>query len=357
MSNDEITTGTAIHGPMAPPWEQLLPDSAASEGIIMAELDLAAVRTFSIKVAKEAGHMILQASQAQLKTTAKTNSKYLLTRPFAGTDIVTETDKEVEAFISRRLQEAYPSFDFLGEESHMAGQKIRDDVPTFVVDPIDGTSNLVHHLPEVCVSIGLIVGGHSVVGIVYNPFDDELWAGYRGGGEEGGRLTGACIGVDWGSDREGHEFELNLKVFAALARTRRTGGRFVNSLRGVGSAALAVCRVAAGQQDMFWECGCWAWDVAAAWCILSEAGGVIVDGGVPGIGTRRSTTGGISRCERRRWDRGRRLRSFGLCSEKVDPGMGLRERGREEKMPSLSDATFIKMVMIRLFLWQSLSTY
>lgn len=188
----------------------------------------------------------------------------------------------------------------------MAGQKIREDVPTFVVDPIDGTSNLVHHLPDVCVSIGLARGGRSVVGVVYNPFDDELWYGHRGGGaytqkseepaqrlplysppfeeaEDGtGHLTGACIGVDWGSDREGPEFELNLKVFTALARTQRTGGKFVNSLRCVGSAAIAICRTAAGQQDMFWECGCWAWDVAAAWCILTEAGGVIVDGGVPG---------------------------------------------------------------------------
>ncbi|KAK7963580.1 inositol monophosphatase [Apiospora saccharicola] len=267
----------------------------------MAELDLAAIRTFLIEVAKEAGRMIVQASQSQLKTTAKANSNV-----FPGTDIVTETDKEVETFISQRLGEKYPSFEFLGEESHIAGQKIHEGVPTFVVDPIDGTSNLVHHLPDVCVSIGLVFGGRSIVGVVYNPFDDELWYGHRGGGaytqkhgepaqmlplyappfEEAGagvgRLTGACIGVDWGSDREGPEFELNLKVFTALARTQRTGGKFVNSLRCVGSAVSAICRTAAGQQDMFWECGCWAWDVAAAWCILSEAGGVIVDGGVPG---------------------------------------------------------------------------
>ncbi|KAK8111697.1 inositol monophosphatase [Apiospora kogelbergensis] len=249
----------------------------------MAELDLAATRTFLIEVAKEAGHMI--APMSSRKQTKKS-------RPSFRSDCRRNTH-----FLTS-----------LGEESHMAGQKIRDDVPTFVVDPIDGTSNLVHHLPDVCVSIGLVVGAKSVVGVVYNPFDNELWAGYHGGGaytqkrnepaqslplyassfaeavegSGGGRLTGACIGVDWGSDREGPEFELNLKVFTALARTQRTGGSFVNSLRCVGSAALAICRTAAGQQDMFWECGCWAWDVAAAWCILSEAGGVIVDGGIPG---------------------------------------------------------------------------
>lgn len=171
----------------------------------------------------------------------------------------------------------------------MAGQKICENVPTFVVDPIDGTSNMVHYLPDVCVSIGLVSGGCSIVGVVYNPFDDELWAGYLGGcaytqkrdvpaqtlplyappfeeADGGGdRLIGACIGIDWGSDRRGPEFELNRKVFTALARTQRTGGKFVNSLRCVGSAVSAISRTAAGQQDMFWECGCWAWDAAAAW--------------------------------------------------------------------------------------------
>ena len=169
------------------------------------------------------------------------------------------------------------------------------DEPTFLVDPIDGTSNFVHGFPAVCVSIGLVVEKQPTIGVVYNPFQDELWRAVRGQGAFTVRsqsepqklplvsaplrgLGPACIGIEWGSDREGVNFELNLKVFTTLARTTATGGRFVNSLRCTGSAAIAICRIAAGQQDAFWECGCWAWDVAAAWCILAEAGGIMVDG-------------------------------------------------------------------------------
>jgi myo-inositol-1(or 4)-monophosphatase len=207
---------------------------------------------------------------------------------------VTETDQSVEEFVSKQLGERYPSVAFIGEESYKAGELITD-VPTFVVDPIDGTSNFVHGFPAVCIAIGLVVGRQPTVGVVYNPFRDELWTAVKGAGAYTQRAAGevqqlplisaplrglgpACIGIEWGSDREGPNFELNLKVFSTLARTSRTGGRFVNSLRCTGSAAITICRIAAGQQDMFWECGCWAWDVAAAWCILAEAGGMMVDG-------------------------------------------------------------------------------
>lgn len=200
----------------------------------------------------------------------------------------------MEILIRSRLTERYPTFDFVGEESYKVGLEITDQ-PTFIVDPIDGTSNFVHGFPAVCVSIGLIVGKQPTVGVVFNPFREELWSAVRGQGAfiqqfDGGiqklplvsspsdGLRNACIGIEWGSDREGPNFDLNLKVFTMLARTTATGGAFVNSLRCTGSAAIAICRVAAGQQDAFWECGCWAWDVAAAWCILSEAGGIMVDG-------------------------------------------------------------------------------
>jgi myo-inositol-1(or 4)-monophosphatase len=209
-------------------------------------------------------------------------------------DIVTETDVAVEKHIRERLMHHYPLFDFVGEESYKAGSPITDR-PTFVVDPIDGTSNFVHGFPAVCVSIGLVIDRRPAVGVVYNPFTDELWSAVKGGGAFASRhgeprrrlgvapapldgLTTACVGIEWGSERAGPGFDLNLHVFTTLARTKETGGRFVNSLRCTGSAAVTICRVAAGQQEAFWECGCWAWDVAAAWCVLIEAGGIMVDG-------------------------------------------------------------------------------
>jgi myo-inositol-1(or 4)-monophosphatase len=212
-------------------------------------------------------------------------------------DIVTQTDKAVESFIRNNLATHYPSFAFIGEETYHSGQSVTDE-PTFIVDPIDGTSNFVHGFPDVAVSIALVVDKQPTVGIVYNPFRDDLWTAIKGQGAHYSHntkeslpltppsplqgLTPACIAIDFGTDRQGPNFALNLKVFTSLLRTTSTGGRFVNSLRCTGSAAIAICRVAAGQQDAFWECGSWAWDVAAAWCVLVEAGGVMVDGH-PGV--------------------------------------------------------------------------
>ncbi|EME82916.1 uncharacterized protein MYCFIDRAFT_36290 [Pseudocercospora fijiensis CIRAD86] len=255
------------------------------------ETDSLRLCDYLVDIVKEAGRIIVSARPSAQSATDKKNSA----------DIVTETDKAVESFIHGCVSKRYPEYSFIGEESYRAGECISDK-PTFVVDPIDGTSNFVHGFPEVCVSIGVLVNRMPTVGVVYNPFRRELWTGVKGHGAyvtildlqhndslmarqklplnsaplEGLRL--ACIGIEFGSDREGPNFDLNLKVFSTLARTIGSGGRFVNSLRCTGSAALAICRVAAGQQEAFWECGCWAWDVAAAWCILQEAGGIMVDG-------------------------------------------------------------------------------
>lgn len=91
-------------------------------------------------------------------------------------------------------------------------------------------------------------------------------------------LSTCLIGAEWGSDRTGVNFALKSKVFTKLAASKEDGGAMVHSLRCLGSAALNLAYVASGQQDVFWEGGCWAWDVAAGWCILKEAGGIMVSG-------------------------------------------------------------------------------
>ena len=135
------------------------------------------------------------------------------------------------------------------------------------------------------------------MGVIYNPYLDELYTAIKGQGAfltRNGRakiplplkqqpeplndLSTCLIGAEWGSDRTGVNFELKAKVFAKLAASKEQGGAMVHSIRCMGSAALNLAAVAAGQQDVFWEGGCWAWDVAAGWCILSEAGGIMVSG-------------------------------------------------------------------------------
>jgi len=103
------------------------------------------------------------------------------------------------------------------------------------------------------------------------------------------------VGAEWGSERNGNNFKIKREVFAKLAAAKEDGGAMVHSLRCIGSAALNLCAVATGQQDLYWEGGCWAWDVAAGWCILIEVSscyflffGPLLNGALlrRGIGTR-----------------------------------------------------------------------
>lgn len=184
---------------------------------------------------------------------------------------------------------------FVGEETYVKGQKISEK-PVFIVDPIDGTTNFIHGYPFVCISLGFCVSGYPTVGIVYNPFTGKLYSAIRGNGAflrdmkdiptapkqlplasplpklDG--LKDALVGIEWGSDRSGTNWESRVKLFSRLGG--RDGG-MVHGFRSTGSAAMNMCAVASGDLDAFWEAGAWAWDVAAGWAILEEAGGRIVD--------------------------------------------------------------------------------
>jgi myo-inositol-1(or 4)-monophosphatase len=211
--------------------------------------------------------------------------------------------------VSSRLREAFPTFSFVGEETYQAGVTRITSAPTFIVDPIDGTTNFVHSFPNACISLGLAVDRTPAVGVVYNPFQDLLFTGVKGkgsymqrnaslevgkgqgekvrlplGGEKPpalGDLSSALVSIEWGSQRDGENFELKARTFRKLAVAKENGGAMIGGMRSLGSAALNLCACAAGQLDMYWEGGCYAWDVAAGWCILNEAGGRMV-GGNPG---------------------------------------------------------------------------
>jgi myo-inositol-1(or 4)-monophosphatase len=214
----------------------------------------------------------------------------LTTPPHAAVDLVTETDRAVETLISSSLSTKYPSYAFMGEETYKPGDKLTS-TPTFICDPIDGTTNFVHRYPYVSISLGLAINREPVVGIVYNPFTQTLYSAIKGQGAfmnqsvrlpltpptplEG--LDSCLVAVEWGSDRSGNDFRVKSETFKRLAATRENGGGMVHGLRSFGSAALNLCGVASGGLDVYWEAGCWAWDVCAGWVILKEAGGIMVD--------------------------------------------------------------------------------
>lgn len=247
-----------------------------------------------VEVARKAGDMIARA-QPHIQTTKKNSA-----------DLVTETDKAVEKFIIGELKERYPDYEFYGEETYVPGMKLSDR-PTWVVDPIDGTTNFVHTFStNVCVSLALCIYRTPVVGVVYNPYTTHMYTAIKNQGSfltmpvrtentsapiaprkvrlprrappplEG--LDKSLIAVEWGSERSGHNWDVKVNTFSKLAGAAETGGAMCHSLRSMGSAALNMCAVAAGQVDMYWEGGPWAWDVAAGWLIVTEAGGIVVDG-------------------------------------------------------------------------------
>lgn len=182
---------------------------------------------------------------------------------------------------------------FHGEETYDPASPITD-APTFVVDPIDGTVNFVHSFPYACVSLGFAIGRVPTVGVVYNPFTKTLWSAIQGQGafrnqetrlplkgdnvEPLSGLPNALVSIEWGSDRTGPNWETKVRTFEKLGQSKEDGGAMVRSFRSLGSAALNTCAVAEGTMDLYWEGGCWAWDVCAAWVILTEAGGMMVDG-------------------------------------------------------------------------------
>lgn len=192
----------------------------------------------------------------------------------------------------------------MGEETYKPGDRLTDE-PTFIVDPIDGTTNFVHGFPHACISLGFAVKRVPTIGVVYNPYLDTLYTAIKGRGayatvgkvwglEDGkGRvsklpfaknpaklegLDKSLLAVEWGSSRDDENYEVKTAVFKKLCAAKSKGGAMVHSLRSLGSAALNICAVAAGQVDMYWEGGCWAWDVCAGWTILTEAGGDMVSG-------------------------------------------------------------------------------
>ncbi|MCJ1379300.1 hypothetical protein MMC17_002401 [Xylographa soralifera] len=258
----------------------------------MAEPDLQDIHDLLVETAMQAGEMITSAHPSTSTTDTKKNSS----------DLVTETDQAVENMVSSALKSRYPSYSFLGEETYHPGLHLTS-APTFVCDPIDGTTNFVHGYPYISISLAFVHNLRPLVGVVFNPFTAQIYHAIKGRGayltstslgkddpakmrqlplrnppEPLHGLDEALVAVEWGNERSGNNWDVKVGTFAALAGAKEGGGAMVHSLRSLGSAALNLCGVAAGGLDAYWEGGCWAWDVAAGWVILEEAGGMMVGG-------------------------------------------------------------------------------
>jgi myo-inositol-1(or 4)-monophosphatase len=190
-------------------------------------------------------------------------------------DLVTEADLGAQKAVYEHLSRRFPSHHFLGEED--AGPRSRPGPgapPTWIVDPLDGTTNYVHDCPMYCVSIGLEVAGELVVGVVLDPSRPEMYAAAKGQGaflngrrleaSKASSLDQALLATGFPPDMTGQERTLGWWGHFSL-RTR--------SLRRTGSTALNLAYVAAGRFDGFFAFDNKVWDVAGGAVLVQEAGG------------------------------------------------------------------------------------
>ncbi|KAF9056070.1 hypothetical protein BJ165DRAFT_1430625 [Panaeolus papilionaceus] len=257
--------------------------------------DFQSILTFVVDLARTAGALILEGSAAIQSPSSHSD----IGEKKNSVDLVTEYDVRVEELVKKSLKDKYPDFQFIGEESYSSGtREPLTEEPTFCVDPIDGTTNFIHGFPFVCISLGLIYEGRPVLGVIYNPFLDQMYTGVKGQGSflqrgvSGPRqrlplasppkplpsLSQALIAVEWGSDRRKITIDTKSQSFSRLAGNPSQGvegGKMAHSLRSLGSAALNFALVAQGGLDLYWEIGCWPWDVCAGVVIAEEAGGLV----------------------------------------------------------------------------------
>lgn len=187
-------------------------------------------------------------------------------------DLVTEADLRAQETIVGRIRKTFPQDGILAEEK---GAESNSSYRTWIIDPLDGTTNFVHSFPFFAVSIALEIRGEIVLGVVYNPYMEEYFEGVKGGGSS---MNGKTIEVSETPDigeallATGFPYDIHeapgpvLELFGKMLVASQ-------GLRRPGSAAIDLCYVAAGRLDGFWEKGLKPWDTAAGILIVEEAGG------------------------------------------------------------------------------------
>jgi myo-inositol-1(or 4)-monophosphatase len=223
----------------------------------------------AVKAARRAGSVINRGARDldRLTITAK-----------GPKDFVSEVDRAAEAAIVEVLHDTYPGHAILAEEGTAKGANA-DAEYLWIIDPLDGTTNFLHGLPQYCVSIALQHKGQITQGVIYDPVRNDLFTATRGRGaflndhrmrvSRRQHLRDCLVGTGF-PFRDGSDLDTYVKMMRVMMT--ETAG-----LRRPGSAALDLAYVAAGYYDGFWEIGLNAWDVAAGSLLIIEAGGLVGD--------------------------------------------------------------------------------
>lgn len=212
-------------------------------------------------IAREAGRMMTQADRIEVSDKGSKENH------------VTNMDVAVQEYLRKALTELLPGSSFVGEENDYAD---RSGEYYWVVDPIDGTTNYIRNLQISVTSIALIRGDEPVMGVVYNPFTDEMYHAEKGKGafrngkpihvsdRDVGHSMFATSWCAYDKTESAHSFRISNRMFYICEDIRR-----------MGAAAYELCKLAEGCIDLYFEPILWPWDHAAASVIVREAGGHI----------------------------------------------------------------------------------
>lgn len=192
-------------------------------------------------------------------------------------NFVTEIDLKVQEIMIKGLKEILPESNIIAEETNENDFTLGKY--TWILDPVDGTTNLMYGYKFSCIALGLVVDGRPYAGIVYNPYLKELFTARKG---KGAFVNGKPIRVSYNNILEDSLITIGTSPYdkgKADETFRITKNVFLKcrDIRRSGSAALDICNVAAGRTDGFYEMELRPWDYAAASVILEEAGGCITD--------------------------------------------------------------------------------
>lgn len=191
-------------------------------------------------------------------------------------DYVSNVDQAVEQHLVDLIRERYPNHGILAEEGHCLEGS---DKYTWIIDPLDGTTNFIHGIPQFAISIAVKEHNKLIAAVVYDPMRDELFTAAKGSGAQLNhqrirvstqhQLSSALLGTGFPfKNRE--NLDDYLKTFKLLFTQ-------VHDIRRMGAASLDLAYVAAGRLDGFWETHLQPWDMAGGILLIREAGGMVTD--------------------------------------------------------------------------------
>ncbi|MFW6094550.1 MAG: inositol monophosphatase family protein [Pseudomonadota bacterium] len=228
----------------------------------------------ALRAARQAGQIMLRAMD-RLDT--------LEVEEKGRNDFVSNVDREAESAIVEALHKAYPDHGVLGEEhghAYTGNSAGSDTEHTWIIDPLDGTTNYLQGIPHFCVSIALQKGRRLEHGVIFDPLRNEAFVASRGHGAQlngkrirvsrTNRLEDALLGTGIPPGAISAHLDPYMDMLKDLTATCR-------GIRRAGSAALDLAYVAAGRTDGFWELALSPWDIAAGTVLVREAGGFVGD--------------------------------------------------------------------------------